>query len=164
MDSTEDISSTCENDCANNIENPSVLCVIDKEESTYDCETDTEYDSENETIDICENSEHSSSWSSDRNNKNVLNNLIGSDRLRFLEQSRLLFPSKTYQTTINNSREFDNLKNSNKSNSSKSKTFLIDNILGNSKSATTQNINIRSPDNIDNLEETADEHNGKKYD
>ncbi|KAJ0178838.1 hypothetical protein K1T71_005613 [Dendrolimus kikuchii] len=155
MDTIEDISSTCENESANNIEKPSVLCVIDKEESSYDCETETEYDSENETIDICENSEHSSSWFSENNHKNVLNTLVGSDRLRFLEQSRLIFPSKSYQTAIINNREIVNSKDT----SSRSKTFLIDNILGNSKGASIQNDNTLSREDNDNYEETTDEHN-----
>lgn len=167
MDTIDDISSTCENEYISNAENNSVLCSAERD-SSYDCESETEYDSENETIDICDNSEQSGHRNVESKNiKNVINPLLNPDKLCFFEQSRVIFPTKTFDSIRNLCSNSDSSRNGTKDSVNsvihgKSKTFLIDSILGNNKSNSTKLVsNLRSDDD-DNGEETTDEHNGKK--
>lgn len=155
MEIIDDISSTCENDHklkfnANFNENNSVQC----SDLRYDCESEAEYDSENETIDVIyENSE--------RNDKNQRVNQSVENRLYFFDQKKVILPSKTLVSTRHVCSNVDNSQNSKETisnvNNNKSKTFLIDSILGNNKK---NNSEFASQDD-DNVEEAADEHNGE---
>lgn len=169
MDTMEDISSTCENEYVSNTENTSVLCSVERD-SNYDCESETEYDSENETIDICDNSEQSVQRNGENKNlKNVINPLFNSDKRCFFEQSRVIFPTKALDNIRNlcNNSESSHNRTKDAMNSvihGKSKTFLIDNILGNNKSNSSKLVgDLHHEDAVDNVEETTDEHNGKIF-
>lgn len=158
MEVMDNISSTCENDHklkfnANFNENNSVQC----SDLRYDCESEAEYDSENETIDVIyENS--------DRNDKNQRVNQSIENRLYFFDQKKVILPSKSLVSTRHVCSNVDNSRNSKETisnvNSNKSKTFLIDSILGNNKN---NNTDFASQDESDNVEEAADEHNGEYY-
>lgn len=147
MDNADDISSTCENESMS-LNDPYAMCSVDKD-STYGCDSETDYESDNEMIDICENSEHSVS-------KNpVTNSYVNTNKIRFFEQNRVLFPTKSLANNICNNDSTRSVKD-------KSKTFLIDNILGNDKNSDSKfNINV-SQDDGEIFEESTDEHNGKK--
>lgn len=169
METIDDISSTCENEYVSNTENNSVLCSAERD-SSYDCESETEYDSENETIDICDNSEQSIHRNTENKNlKNVINPLLNSDKICFFEQSRVIFPTKTYDSIRNLCNSSETSHNSTKDSVNsvihgKSKTFLIDSILGNNKSNSSKLVTNLRPEDDDNAEETTDEHNGEKCD
>lgn len=147
MDAIDDISSTCENDSISRNDKSSVMHTPGK---TYDCESETDYDSENETIDvICDNSgetQFGDKMSEVNNPYNILN--------------RDFFDAKSYNCQKNfvSGPSHSNTKNS--VINSKSKTFLIDNILGNNKSCSNQASSVENNDESDTFEETADEHNG----
>lgn len=167
MDTIEDISSTCENEYISNAENNIALCSAERD-SSYDCESETEYDSENETIDICDNSDQSSHRNTENKNfKTVINPLRNSDKLCFFEQSRVIFPKKTFENIRNLCNNSETSQNSTKDSTNsvmhgKSKTFLIDSILGNNKNNSSKLVKSIRPDDSDDVEETTDEHNGKK--
>lgn len=152
MEVMDNISSTCENDHkfnANFNGNNSVQC----SDLRYDCESDAEYDSENETIDVIyENSE--------KHDKNRLNQCV-ENRLYFFDQKKIILPSKALVSTRNvcsnmdySQKSKDTISNVN----NKSKTFLIDSILGNNKN---NNTDFASQAESDNVEEATDEHNGE---
>ena len=168
MDTTDDISSTCENEYISNAENNSILCSAERD-SSYDCESETEYDSENETIDICDNSEQSGHRNLENKNiKNEINPLLNPDKICFFEPSRVIFPTKTFDSIRNRCNSSESSHNGTKDSVNsvihgKSKTFLIDSILGNNKSNNTKIVNNIRPDDEDNGEETTDEHNGKNF-
>lgn len=125
------------------------LSANDNQEVNYDCDTDSECDSENETIDvICENSN---------------NRTLGSDaRSRFFSYSQRI-PTVSGETSVivpskslidQSSSIKPDYVDSDITVTSRSKTFLIDNILGNS-------VQSKSVSNdIETLEEHTDEHNG----
>lgn len=156
MEVMDDISSTCENDHrlkfnANFNENNSVQC----SDLRYDCESEAEYDSENETIDVIyENGE--------KNDKNQRVNQSVENRLYFFDQKKVILPSKTLVSTRHVCSNVDNSQNTKETisnvNSNKSKTFLIDSILGNNKKNNTE---FSSQDESDTVEEATDEHNGE---
>lgn len=155
MEVMDDISSTCENDHrlkfnANFNGNNGVQC----SDLRYDCESEAEYDSENETIDVIyENNE--------RNDKNQRVNQSVENRLYFFDQKKVILPSKTLVSARHVCSNVDS-QNSKETisniNSNKSKTFLIDSILGNNKKSNTD---FASQDESDTVEEAADEHNGE---
>ncbi|RVE51924.1 hypothetical protein evm_003390 [Chilo suppressalis] len=145
MDAMNDISSTCESVTVKINEKSSVISGTGK---AFDGESETEYDSENETIDvICENSSGAKfcERNSDMNPFNLLN--------------RSLFENKNvYENNYTNGHGI--AKNAlNSDMNSKSKTFLIDNILGNNKNYSSETSDSVSHDEGDNFEETTDEHN-----
>lgn len=157
MEVLDDISSTCENDhklkFANFDGNNSVQC----SDLRYDCESDAEYDSENETIDVIyENSEI--------NDKNQRVNQCVENRLYFFDQKKIVIPSKALVSTRNVCNNVDYSQKSKETisnvNSNKSKTFLIDSILGNNK----KNTDFTSQGESDNVDEATDEHNGEFLD
>lgn len=151
MDAINDISSTCENDLLQ-YKKSSAVQNLGK---SYDCESDSEYDSENETIDvICENS-----GEREFDERNITkSNPFQIFNREFLE-AKNFHCSKNYSGASPHSSSKDTL---NSVINSRSKTFLIDSILGNNKNCDS---NISNPTNTneesDNFEETADEHNGK---
>ncbi|XP_047528967.1 barH-like 2 homeobox protein [Vanessa atalanta] len=154
MNSIDDISSTCENDSGSsfrdNFSNRAKL----NGKTRYNSESESEFDSENETIDvICENSDQKE-HSAYALNSNPLNNV---DTIYSLSKSL-----HSNRMTINSSNRFEsdamnsvNTKNSAVNN--RGKNFLIDNILGNNRS----NFQTQSviEENEGNKEETGDEHN-----
>lgn len=145
-----DISSTCENDSTNR----DGSCV-EKDELE---DGDYEFDSDNESIDICENSEHSVNKASNKNYKHN-NSFTGADKLFFFEQNRVIFPNKSLvNANVCDSEPSQSGKNIINGNS---KTFLIDSILGNNKSSDSEAEVIFAND-ADSFEETADERNGEK--
>ncbi|XP_021188271.3 homeobox protein B-H2 [Helicoverpa armigera] len=164
MDTIDDISSTCENEYLCKREDNSVLCSAERD-SSYDCESETEYDSENETIDICDNSEQSSHRNTETKNiKNGLSPLLNPDKRCFLESSRVIFPTHALDNLRNLCNSSESSHNSSKESVNsvihgKSKTFLIDSILGNNKSNSSKLVSDLRADDGDNIEETADEHN-----
>lgn len=133
------ISSTCETDGSSKL-NQNYSAVCDPRATSIDeCESVTD-DSENETIDvICENSDRG------RCNEKLQNLIpipfINGNKGRIYEQTRVIIPGKIRSDSVINA---------------KSKTFLIDSILGNDKNSDEQ-----SPIDSEQFEETADEHNGK---
>ncbi|XP_004924060.1 homeobox protein B-H1 [Bombyx mori] len=136
MDAIDDISSTCENDSVN-LKKSSALFSAEKD--SY-CDSETDYDSENETIDICENSEHSFS-------KTVLvNSRIEDEKTKFFDNHRVIFPTRSLTNFVNNE--------SSRHVKDKSKTFLIDNILGN-----INNEKINTKEQGETTEDNADEYN-----
>jgi hypothetical protein len=142
MEAIGDISSTCEHDSVSRNETSA---------SGIDCESDAEYDSENETIDvICENNSGVPyiERNSDLNPYNILN--------RGLYESKTFNYQKNYSNS-NNNESLSSVMNS------KSKTFLIDNILGNNKICNSQEPESVRKDEGDNFEEAADEHNGELH-
>ncbi|XP_013190186.2 barH-like 2 homeobox protein [Amyelois transitella] len=145
MDTIEDISSTCENDVENSV----------FRKNSFDCETETDYDSENETIDvICENSVNTIARNSDK----IIANTFPADR-NYLYESRILFPTKFDTRNVCDDSEANVIRHSVSSViNSRSKTFLIDNILGNDKDTNVE-ISNRTNTDSDNFEEAADEHN-----
>ncbi|XP_030041302.2 barH-like 2 homeobox protein [Manduca sexta] len=145
MDAIDDISSTCEND-AINLRNNRVLCG-DRDSTYYGCESETEHDSENETIDICENSDHYVSKNS------IINSFGNAEKILYFEHNRLILPGKSATNTISDKSE------SSRSVKDKSKTFLIDNILGNNKYSESKNLSNLCQDEHDEVEENTDEHN-----
>ncbi|XP_059052776.1 homeobox protein ceh-19-like isoform X2 [Achroia grisella] len=162
MDVLEDISSTCENESGIEIkEKSSDVCNIGK--TAYDCETETEYDSENETIDvICENSVNSIGRFSDKN-QNTPTPYTSADRGCFIE-SRVIFPTKflNSQRNIYGNSESTHSSVRDSMNSvinGKSKTFLIDNLLGNTKNNTSRIHDCSDQDDSTTFGENADEHN-----
>ncbi|XP_035438644.2 homeobox protein engrailed-2-B [Spodoptera frugiperda] len=164
MDTTDDISSTCENEFVRNADNNGVLCSAERD-SSYDCESETEYDSENETIDICDNSEQSNHRNVENKTiKNVINPILNADKLCFFEQNRVIFPTKTFDNFRNLRNGSESSHNSAKDSVNsvihgKSKTFLIDSILGNNKSNSSKLVSNKNLDDVDNVEESTDEHN-----
>ncbi|KAL4706611.1 hypothetical protein ACJJTC_009023 [Scirpophaga incertulas] len=141
MDANDDISSTCENDEVSRNKNSSDI-------SGLDCESENEYDSENETIDImCENNSGISTL--DRNNDLHSYNFL----------NRNVFETKSFNCNKNYSASPPNNSNLNTVMNSKSKTFLIDNILGTNKKICIQEPDSLSRDGGDSFEETTDEHN-----
>lgn len=163
MNTMDDITSTSENECVSNTATRTV-CGVDKY-SNYDGESETDYDSENETIDICENSEHAiNRIRENKNLKNIINPFVNGDKIHYFDPSHVIFPAKTLDN-------IKNLCNNSASNSStkeavnsiingKSKTFLIDSILGNNNKNNDSQV-VKSHDG-DVAEEATDEHNGKK--
>lgn len=153
MDTVNNITSSSESDMSG----ISQLYVIEKEEINYECDTDSDCDSENESIDvICENSEREKNFDA----KDLKSNLFPSvQRLSSLYgETSVIVPSKSlsnpkHTNEIQCSVIKPDLTNSDVTVISKSKTFLIDNILGND--------NCRAkivPEEADNYEENTDEH------
>ncbi|CAB3236998.1 unnamed protein product [Arctia plantaginis] len=157
----DDITSTSENECVSNTASR-IVCGVDKY-SNYDGESETDYDSENETIDICENSEQAMNRiRENKNHKNVINPFLNGDKIHYFDPSRLIFPAKTLDSIKNLCNESSGSNSNTKEavNSiinGKSKTFLIDSILGiNNKNNDSQVVNSHDGDTI---EEATDEHN-----
>ncbi|KAJ2952315.1 hypothetical protein O0L34_g4599 [Tuta absoluta] len=119
-------------------------------------ESDEDFNSDDEQIDvICENNELNNKLF----DKRVLNLNIN-DRLLVYDHKKMFYPQKTI---VNKTLCCDsdvkyprNIKD-HSANNSKSKTFLIDNILGNNKNNIETNNSAEQES--DSLEETADEHN-----
>ncbi|XP_072939991.1 uncharacterized protein [Epargyreus clarus] len=163
MSVIEDISSTCENDSESVLARQRVRG-IKKEELNYKCESETEYDSENETIDvICEYSDHKTYKERDNIHRNTVSNPYGSSDIFYYEQNRNLAPNKTF-SSVKSRNLYDNSESINRANpinsviDGKSKTFLIDSILGNQKNSSQSNKTVIQDDS-DHFEESADEHN-----
>lgn len=152
MDATDGISSTWENEKRSNDQ----VC---SENLRYDCDSETEYGSEDETIDVlCENSKLSVARLRAKNQRGP--SICTNERIYF-DQSGTTCSTKTLNPTrsfCNNSEYTNSVKNIN---ISKSKTFLIDSILGNNKSDSNQIDASLCNDDSNNFEETTDEHNGK---
>ncbi|XP_028178130.1 homeobox protein ceh-19 [Ostrinia furnacalis] len=150
MDATNDISSTCEND---SLSRNDKFCDSKNLGKNYECESESEYDSENETIDvICENSGDSKFVERNSNINNPYHIL-----------NREFFEAKTFQCPKNfvsaphRSSAKDTLSSEI---NNRSKTFLIDSILGNNKNCSTNSTNTTNTnEESDNFEESTDEHN-----
>lgn len=158
----EDISSTCDDRVAKD-SGPSGNYGEDK--VRYDCESDIEYDSENETIDvICENSELVITRNNERSQNNrVANPCTNSNKLYFYD-NKLIYPPKTMidsRNVCSNTNYSQSAKETLSITNSRSKTFLIDSILGNNSS--NSKVDNSALEDSDNFEETADEHNGKQH-
>lgn len=166
MNSINFISSTCDDSDSKVVEKHSDYAV-EKEES-LDCESETEYDSENETIDvICENNGISSRDNNTLQYNNLSNPFVRPDGVFFFEQNLGVYSDRAVpKKTIREKSATVTCSERNKLNSSsdtKSKTFLIDDILGNNKN---HSVNVEKPthqEDRDRLEETADEYNGKSF-
>ncbi|CAH2105659.1 unnamed protein product [Euphydryas editha] len=154
MNSIDDISSTCENERRSSFRDKLSNSANPKEKLAYISESESDFDSENETIDvICENSdkkEHSAQLLTSNTYSNV-------DAIYSLSKS--LFSNKM---TINSKKCFEtdsvNCVNNTKNSvvNSRCNNFLIDNILGTChNNSETKSVNEESED----LEETGDEHN-----
>ncbi|XP_052749269.1 homeobox protein ceh-19-like [Galleria mellonella] len=161
MNSLEDISSTCENESRIEPKERS-SDTFNIEKTNYDCESETEYDSENETIDvICENSVNSTRFS--EKHQIIPTSYTSADR-NCLFESRVIFPTKLF---INQRNTCGNIESTNSSardsiNSvinGKSKTFLIDNLLGNNKNNSSPIHDCSDQDDSTTFGENADEHN-----
>lgn len=152
------ISSTCESDSKVLINNEHLISALRRHYRT----SIDEYDSENETVDVtCEISD----FVDDNNDnlKNRLNNSQNEDDSSFTVNNTNYYINKICK---NKSRrdfsdkfsETENIRN--KISNCKSKTFLIDSILGN-------NINNRQDDTSieesQGLEDTGDEYNGMDF-
>ncbi|XP_063619835.1 homeobox protein Nkx-3.1 [Cydia splendana] len=133
------ISSTCETDAIlKTNENYSVVCDLRKN-PVEDSESISDNESENETIDvICENSERGRCNEKIRNI--IQNPYINEHRGKFYDQTRIVVPAKLRSDSAINA---------------KSKTFLIDSILGNNKCSNE----TRSQSENEQFEGAADEHN-----
>ncbi|XP_045494208.1 homeobox protein koza-like [Colias croceus] len=146
MDTQERISSTCDTVSKFNSQYE-----LNKNDSMYD--DDSEIDSENETIDvICENSDQSSV---DDNSQMLYNRLNASQELLYDKNNVFSNKNDVFNCgrgNLNINSSHNKLVNS----ENKSKTFLIDNILGNFKSKKHEKPSNSETD--DNLE-AGDEHN-----
>ncbi|XP_013164448.1 PREDICTED: homeobox protein engrailed-2b-like [Papilio xuthus] len=161
MNSINFISSTCDDSDSKVVERRNNFSV-EKEES-LDCESETEYDSENETIDVlCENSGISSRDSTPQFNT-LSNPFVRPDGVFLFEQHLGVYTDKSVpKKTIRDKSATVNFSERNKLNSSsdtKSKTFLIDDILGNNKNHSVSGDKSTSQENRDSPEENADEYN-----
>ncbi|CAG4992514.1 unnamed protein product [Parnassius apollo] len=158
MNSINCITSTCDEQ-KSNINRKRLGCDVDKEEMFY-CESETEYDSENETIDvICENS-----GISVRDNlqfNNFTNPFVHPDGVFFFEQNLDVCSERDEFKTKNNSCNSKEIKKSDQNCSSdgKTKTFLIDDILGNHKKTSSNSEKSIIQYDRDHFEANADEHN-----
>lgn len=148
MEAIDDISSTCDNEPPQKMDT-NVSCDRD---SSYS-ESGVEFESDNE-IDICENSE---SISKVIDKRARLTNSFTNDKLFYFEQNRVIFPNRSL---VNSKSVCDSRSSQNTINcmNGKSKTFLIDSILGNNSSSESKVGNVS--EDLD-FEETADERNGK---
>ncbi|XP_068631272.1 homeobox protein B-H2-like isoform X2 [Battus philenor] len=161
MSSINCISSTCD-DSESKISRGGFSYGAQKEES-FDCESETEYVSENETIDvICENSE-SVRCSNPLQFNTLTNPFTRPDGVFFYEQNFGVYSDKAIIKTKticdNNGRAKNSEKNKNGCNDGKSKTFLIDDILGNNqKNDSSGEDSVIQSDQV-GLEENADEYN-----
>lgn len=151
MEAIDDISSTCDNESPINADITNVLC---DRNSNYS-ESGAEFESDNE-IDICDNSE-SINKVFDKNQRPRLTNSYESDKIFYFEQNRVLFPNRSLLNSKSVCDSNSSLSAKNCMNG-KSKTFLIDSILGNNISCESK-VGALSQD-VDNFEETADERNG----
>lgn len=160
MDTTSDITSTCENDKIKKaIEKSSEVFRVDHVDR-YNCEIETE-DSENETIDVIYESSDIVPNNNDRlRNIRPIDVPTNSDRIYFYEQNVQNITSKPVNDISSDYLHDDSRSTKHCINNSKSKTFLIDNILGNTKEINKSQNKILN-DETDNFEETTDEHNGK---
>lgn len=155
MNSIDDISSTCENECGLSFQNKFSNSAKPKEKLIYNSESESDFDSENETIDvICENSDKK------EHSVQILTANTHSKEDAIYTLSKSLFSNKM---TINSKKclETDarNCVNNPKNCvvNGRGNNFLIDNILGTShNSSQPKSVNVESED----LEETEDEHNG----
>lgn len=160
MDISDDISSTSENESVR----PSVLCGVDKEE-IFDCATDYDSDSENETIDVIyDNSEQiNENYANNITVESIANQFEGTDRLNFFEPTRVIVPGTNLSTsTIKIDSQPNRLNKVNCTHSdvnSKSKTFLIDSILGKNRGG--DDGHSSELEEHSSHEETTDEHNGR---
>ncbi|KAM3967313.1 uncharacterized protein ACR2FA_011652 [Aphomia sociella] len=158
MDTLEDISSTCDNESGTEPkENISVMCNIEK--GNYDCESETEGDSENETIDvICENSVNSIGRFSEKH-QNIPTSYTSADRGCVFE-SRVIFPTKMFSNQRNTCENESSPSGDRDSSviNGKSKTFLIDNLLGNNKNNSSR-LHECADQEDSTFGENADEHN-----
>lgn len=155
MNSIDDISSTCGNECGLSFQNKFPNSAKSKEKLVYNSESESDFDSENETIDvICENSDHK------EHSVQILTANTHSKEDAIYTLSKSLFSNKM---TINSKKCFEadarNYVNNPKNSvvNGRGNNFLIDNILGTRhNSSQTKSVNVESED----LEETEDEHNG----
>ncbi|KPJ18906.1 Homeobox protein ceh-19 [Papilio machaon] len=162
MNSINYISSTCDDTDSKVVERRNNF-TVEKEES-LDCESETEYDSENETIDvICENSGISLRDNNTPQFNTLSNPFVRPDGVFLFEQHLGVYSDKTVPKKIIRDKSATvNCIERNKLNSSsdtKSKTFLIDDILGNNKKHSVSDDKSTSQENSDRFEENADEYN-----
>lgn len=150
MEAIDDISSTCDNEAPMNADVTNVSCDRD----SYS-ESGAEFESDNE-IDICENNESINKIPITQRAR--LTNSYKNDKLFYFEQNRVIFPNRSF---VNSKSVCDRNSSQNAKNcmNGKSKTFLIDSILGNNNSSEPK-VGALSED-VDSFEETADERNGE---
>lgn len=151
MEAIDDISSTCDNESPMNVDS-NVSCDRD----SYS-ESGAEFESDNE-IDICENSE-SINKVIDKPQRSRLTNGYTNDKLFYFEQNRVVFPNRSL---VNSKSVCDIRSSQNAINcmNGKSKTFLIDSILGNNASSESKVVALAEDLSF---EETADERNGESF-
>ncbi|XP_069358172.1 homeobox protein engrailed-2b-like [Maniola hyperantus] len=151
MNSIDDISSTCENDTGSSFRNKHLISANRRENLEYNSESESEFDSENETIDvICENSDH-------KDNAKLMLRSNPPDNI-YSFNSKSLYTNKMTVKTKDSCKSdqimcVDNITNS--IINDRGKNFLIDSILGNnSNNPQTKAIG----DDSEELE-AGDEHN-----
>lgn len=152
MNSTNDISSTCENESGSSFHDNLSSCANRIKKLSYSSDLESEFDSENETIDvICENSDQKE-HSVHTTNSNVYGNV---DNICSL--SRSFYASKMTVKTKNcfENAQFTINNVTNNTINGRGKNFLIDSILGTNQSSTRNKSTYE-----DNEEEVGDEHNG----
>ncbi|KOB68524.1 Uncharacterized protein OBRU01_18217, partial [Operophtera brumata] len=151
MEAIHDISSTCDNMSPINADITNVSYQSCDRDSNS--ESGAEFESDNE-IDICDNSE-SINKVFDKNQRARLTNSFTNDKIFYFEQNRVIFPNRSL---VNSKSVCDSHTSLNAKNcmNGKSKTFLIDNILGNNVSCESKVVALTQDDNF---EETADERN-----
>lgn len=150
------ISSTCENNPKALLNNEHLISALRRH---YRTSVD-EYDSENETVDVtCEISEFVDDKNDNLKNIRVNNSQNEKDSFSPINNTNYyiskICKNKSKRDFSDKFSETDNIKN--RISNCKSKTFLIDSILGN-------NLNNRqddtSPEEYQGLEDTGDEYNG----
>lgn len=149
------ISSTCENDPKLLLNNEHLISALRRH---YRTSVD-EYDSENETVDVtCELSDFVEDKNDNLKNTRINNSRNEEDINNTNYYVNKICKSKSRRDFSDKFSDTDNIKN--RISNCKSKTFLIDSILGN-------NINNRqddtSPEEIQSLEDTGDEYNGMDF-
>lgn len=152
------ISSTCENDTKVLLNNEHLISALRRH---YRTSVD-EYDSENETVDVtCEMSDLVDDQNDNLKNTRLNNSQNDDDGLSTVNTNYYISKickNKNRRDLSDKFSDTDNIKN--RISNCKSKTFLIDSILGN-------NINNRqddtSPEESQSLEDTGDEYNGMDF-
>lgn len=150
MNSNDDISSTCENYNAT-FRDKRLISASRREKLEHNCDSESEIDSENETIDvICENTDQ----------RDIIKPFISlNTQDTVFSFTKSLYANKTVKSKGSESDQIMCVNNvTNSELNDKAKNFLIDSILGNNSS------NIQAKAIIDEREESeeaGDEHNGK---
>lgn len=152
MNSNDDISSTCENFTVTTFHDKRSISASSREKLEYNCDSETDVESENETIDvICENTDQ----------RDIIKPFISlNTQDTVFSFTKSLYANK--MTIKSKGIESDQIMCVNNVTNSeindKGKNFLIDSILGNNSSNTQAKAIV---DVREESEENGDEHNGK---